>query len=154
MLKELFHKAYQGQSVGYVLVIARSSVDGQVVVVRKNRPVWQAGRFNYPGGKIERHESPLEAAAREMGEETGICLPMDRLRPVAHVLRQGVFEMFVFAVDAAEVRSATALTDEEVVLLSVAELRALTSAQGIENLPWLYDMAFDGAPKCARIEYE
>lgn len=154
MLKDLFHKAYTGPSIGYVLVIARTCEDGHVVVVRKNRPAWQAGRFNFPGGKIERSESPLEAAAREMVEETGIRLEPDQLRPVAHLLREGYFEVFVFASETPDIVAAKAHTDEDVVLLSISELHSLTQGECLENLPWLHDMAFDGRPKCARIEYD
>lgn len=60
----------------YVVVYARP-VDGttnaeEVLLVLKNRPPWQAGRYNLPGGKIEEGETPEEAAIRELKEETGL----------------------------------------------------------------------------------
>jgi 8-oxo-dGTP diphosphatase len=42
-----------------------------VLLIRKNRPDWQVGRFNGLGGKIEKGESPLAAMGREFVEETG-----------------------------------------------------------------------------------
>lgn len=43
-----------------------------VVLVRKDRPKWQAGLLNGVGGKIEAGESPKIAMAREFQEETGV----------------------------------------------------------------------------------
>ncbi|AIZ33126.1 NUDIX domain-containing protein [Pseudomonas parafulva] len=41
--------------------------EGQVLLVRK-----KGGRWNFPGGTVERGESPRVAAARELYEETGL----------------------------------------------------------------------------------
>lgn len=43
--------------------------EGQILFVRKRRSKW-----NLPGGRIERDETPLQAAMREMSEETGLSL--------------------------------------------------------------------------------
>lgn len=42
------------------------------VIQRKNRPEWQKGRLNFPGGHIEAGEDPVTAAVRELKEETGL----------------------------------------------------------------------------------
>lgn len=44
----------------------------EVLVLKKSRPTWQAGRLNLPGGKIEPGETPEKAASRELKEETGL----------------------------------------------------------------------------------
>jgi 8-oxo-dGTP diphosphatase len=44
--------------------------DGQVVLIRKNKPEWQAGKLNGVGGHVEPGETPLQAMAREWFEET------------------------------------------------------------------------------------
>lgn len=47
--------------------------EGKVVLIRKARPAWQAGRLNGVGGHVEpTDESPQHAMAREMREEAGI----------------------------------------------------------------------------------
>lgn len=51
----------------------------QVLLIEKNKPAWQAGRYNLPGGSIEPGETVHEAAARELFEETGITADDVRL---------------------------------------------------------------------------
>lgn len=48
-----------------------------VLLIRKLRPAWQAGRLNGVGGKVEFGESPDEAMAREFREETGHEAPLN-----------------------------------------------------------------------------
>ncbi|MEN5304080.1 NUDIX domain-containing protein [Pseudomonas sp. TWI628] len=50
--------------------------DGEVLFVRKRNAKW-----NLPGGTVERDETPLQAAHREMVEETGLAF--DELRYIA-----------------------------------------------------------------------
>lgn len=44
-----------------------------VVLIRKNRPDWQAGLLNGVGGKVEPSEGPRAAMVREFFEETGVA---------------------------------------------------------------------------------
>jgi len=55
----------------YVLGFAFDAEDEKVVLILKQKPDWQKGRFNGIGGKIEPGETPHEAMAREFTEETG-----------------------------------------------------------------------------------
>ena len=50
--------------------------DGEVLFVRKRNSKWKL-----PGGTVERDETPLQAARREMAEETGLAC--DELRYIA-----------------------------------------------------------------------
>lgn len=62
----------------YVLIYSqrynRESKGGiiEVLFILKDRPAWQAGKLNLPGGKIEPGETPEQAAIRELKEETGM----------------------------------------------------------------------------------
>lgn len=44
----------------------------EVLVIHKDRPKWQSGRLNLPGGKIEEGETVDQAGVREFFEETGL----------------------------------------------------------------------------------
>ena len=50
--------------------------DGEILFVRKRNAKW-----TLPGGRVEVNETPLQAALREMSEETGLAF--DKLRYVA-----------------------------------------------------------------------
>ena len=43
----------------------------EILLIRKKRGLG-AGKINAPGGRLERGESPLEAAIREVQEEVGV----------------------------------------------------------------------------------
>lgn len=63
--------------------------------------------WSLPGGLIDRGEEPIECAARELAEESGVRLPPDRLRPavpnaVVHPIGQWVDTVFVAHIDPAE----------------------------------------------------
>ena len=55
----------------YVLCMAMPD-ENHVVLIRKERPQWQAGRLNFPGGELKPGEIAQGAAAREYYEETGV----------------------------------------------------------------------------------
>ena len=50
----------------------------RVVLIEKQKPAWQAGKANFPGGKVELQDAAQEAhlacAIRETTEETGLIL--------------------------------------------------------------------------------
>lgn len=57
----------------YVLCYAHPSFDhGGLLLIEKRKPVWQSGKWNFPGGKIESGESISLAAIRELREETNV----------------------------------------------------------------------------------
>lgn len=55
--------------------------EGQVLLVRRANPPDQ-GRWGFPGGRMEMGETHMEAALRELGEETGITADQPRLLTV------------------------------------------------------------------------
>ena len=59
----------------YVVGLLFSEERSAVALIRKNRPAWQAGKWNGIGGKVEKGETPEQAMRREFEEEAGISLP-------------------------------------------------------------------------------
>lgn len=62
--------------------------DEQILFVRKRNAKW-----NLPGGRVEANETPLQAALREMSEETG--LQFDELAFVSEFVENNVIH-FLF----------------------------------------------------------
>lgn len=56
----------------YVLGFIFTNNKKKVLLVEKQNPEWQKGRFNGIGGKIEEGETPEEAMDREAMEEIGV----------------------------------------------------------------------------------
>lgn len=59
----------------YVVGLPFNRSFSNIILIRKNRPDWQAGMLNGIGGKIEAGEMPLDAMVRECQEEAGIVIP-------------------------------------------------------------------------------
>lgn len=73
-------------------------LDGQMLVMR-NSYGWK--RWTFPGGKIDRGESPIEAARRETIEETGI-VPIS-LKQIGEFVSRAEYKrdnIFVFLAEA------------------------------------------------------
>ena len=54
-----------------IYVLGFAFRDGEVCLIKKERPDWQKGKLNGIGGKLESCESPVGAMVREFREETG-----------------------------------------------------------------------------------
>lgn len=68
-----------------LLVVAAALIDRQARVLLAQRPAGKslAGLWEFPGGKLEGHESPEAALVRELAEELGITADPNALRPLA-----------------------------------------------------------------------
>lgn len=65
------------------LVVAGLLVDdrGRVLAARRSYPVELAGRWEFPGGKIEPGETPQQGLERELAEELGIRATVEQELP-------------------------------------------------------------------------
>ena len=57
------------QVVGAAIVRER-----RVLAARRTQPSVEAGRWEFPGGKVEAEESPEQALVREIAEELGVAV--------------------------------------------------------------------------------
>jgi 8-oxo-dGTP diphosphatase len=61
-----------------LLVVGAAIVrDGRVLAARRTTPPEAAGRWEFPGGKVDPGESPEEALVREVAEELGCEIEVD-----------------------------------------------------------------------------
>ena len=55
--------------------------DGRVLAARRTSPAEAAGRWEFPGGKVEPGETPEGALVREVAEELGCAISVSRWLP-------------------------------------------------------------------------
>lgn len=111
---------------------------GRVVLVRKNRPDWQAGKLNAVGGHVEEGERPIEAMRREFQEETG--LDLDGWEHFATVKGQDWGSVFFYrlTVEPDVLSQVRTVEDEEIVVIYEWDL---WEHAHLPNLRWLLPLA-------------
>ena len=69
--------------VDYLTVVAVAMIDaeGRVLVQQRLPGKQMAGLWEFPGGKVERNETPEEALVRELDEELGVEIVAADLAP-------------------------------------------------------------------------
>lgn len=122
----------------YVLALLFTPDGRQVVLMRRTRPAWQAGRVNALGGKILPGESAAAAASREVLEEAGVQVPEDAWCEIV-VWHDPVYRMHVLSAFHEAAQRAHTAEDQEVFLAATSDL----PAESIENLRWLVPLALD-----------
>ena len=135
----------------YVIGFLFDDFSGFLPRIRKNRPEWQAGKLNAPGGHIEEGETPLQAMTREFMEETGAMVTDWTLFAV---MFDPEFEVHCFFAEG-DVGECKTMTDERVFVVNPDHL---PEYEHIDNLLWLIPMAqsfIDSKPGCThyRVEY-
>jgi 8-oxo-dGTP diphosphatase len=71
---------------GALVVGAAIVRDGRLLAARRTTPGAAAGRWELPGGKVEPGESPRDALVREVREELGCGVGVDRWLAGAQVI--------------------------------------------------------------------
>lgn len=66
-----------------VVAVALLRDDGHILMQRRPEGKQHGGLWEFPGGKIDPGEGPVEAALREMEEELGVGLEAHALMPVS-----------------------------------------------------------------------
>ncbi len=110
-----------------------------VLLIRKNRPEWQKGKWNGVGGHIEAGETSVQAMRREFREETGTDVSEKRWQNFAIYRGKGWEVHFYRCEGSMDDVWPTTTTDEAVGNFAFYEL-PLTA---IPNLHWLIPMSCD-----------
>jgi 8-oxo-dGTP diphosphatase len=111
-----------------VIVAAIIIVDGRVLACERSAPPEVAGRWEFPGGKVEPGESDAAALARECVEELGVRVEVgDQVGPDVP-LAHGRAVLRVFAV--------RLLDGDQPRALEHAAMRWLAADQ-LDSVPWL-----------------
>lgn len=113
----------------YVLALAFDpSLEYVVGITKKRGPAFLLGRVCFPGGHVEEGETPAEAVAREMREETDVDIPQAAWQQTDFVAGDG-YELTTFAAVSPRVFQARAQEDEPVWQLRVASHREYARRQ-------------------------
>ncbi len=121
-----------------VLVLARTE-EKQWILVKQFRPAMREWTVEFPAGSIEPGESPEDAAARELFEETGyVCrslqpMGIGRIMASRHPARGYAF----FGQGASRTQDFRALDHTEVVLVTTANLKNLVQNGQFQQLAGL-----------------
>lgn len=111
-----------------------------VVLLEKQRPAWQQGRYNGVGGKIEPGENQLDAMVREFKEETGVETMPFQWSYFA-VLAGRDFEVhFFYAANQTAFEQARTVEAEEIHKVQLVDLHDLRW-KTIPNLQFLIPLA-------------
>jgi 8-oxo-dGTP diphosphatase len=122
----------------YVLGFAFAP-SGDVALIEKKRPVWQAGLFNGIGGHREQSETAVMAMTREFAEETGVVIEPVKWRKVGYMRADEVWRCTVFTTIDDRVRKIKTVTDETVYILAANECE-LMKDRLLENVPALLEL--------------
>lgn len=108
----------KGQVVGFVFDRQESTV----VLIRKNHPDYQKGKWNGIGGQVEQGELSVEAIRRECLEECGLDVPLSQWKYLEYVSE---WELHVFFCNINDIHRAKTLTKEEVKVFTNTETKKI-----------------------------
>lgn len=112
----------------------------QVLLIHKERPDWQKGRLNGPGGKVKKDELAPAAMRREFLEEAGVDVPEWRWFCTLRLTSQDRVHFLTANAKPGDPQPFTT-TDERVEWFDVEDV--IHGLQLIPNLRWLLPMALD-----------
>jgi ADP-ribose pyrophosphatase YjhB (NUDIX family) len=85
-----------------------------VMLIKKARPEWQKGKYNFPGGHTESDESPWDCIVREIQEETFCKTTKQDWLHIGQLENPGVYivDIFTMTMDINKLTGESTKTDE------------------------------------------
>jgi len=126
----------------YTIGVATTST--KVVLIKKTKPAWQAGKLNFVGGKVEGAESDARCVAREFHEETGVFTNTESWNYIGRMVRPSgpdAFYCAIFAMEDEVFNFCRTVTEEEIILMSKFEFEHPSDSpyQFMSNVKFIYD---------------
>ncbi len=132
-------RVYASAMTRYVLGFIFDASAERVLLIEKQRPLWQAGKLNGIGGKIETKEKPVAAMVREAFEECHLFSKVHDWLPVA-TLKHVDWNIEVFTT--AHTQNPHLLQTKTDEFVSWVDLKKLPS-NIVPNLLWLIPLSRD-----------
>jgi 8-oxo-dGTP diphosphatase len=141
----------------YVLGFSFSEDHEHVLLIKKDHPEWQKGKFNGVGGKLneqDEYENAYEAMVREFSEETGLqTTPQDW--EIFCTMKGEDWFVYCLHSYSDDIHNAKQLESEEPIVVPVKEISQLATSDGcIPNLAWLIPMALINDHIDASVAYQ
>lgn len=130
----------------YVMGFSFNEDMSRVLLMLKNRPDWQEGKYNGIGGKIEDTETPIEAMVREFREETGVATLEGDWNSLAflHGVHMGSeFELHCFFTEKILAFYNSYTTTDEPLFRAYAHTPPQFPERYVSSVPWLIWLARD-----------
>lgn len=125
--------------IDYVTGFMYSPNGERVVLINKNKPDWQKGKFNGVGGKIEEDETPEQAMSREFEEETGVITSSSDWQSFLILINPNKYRVYMLFTFSEKFDSVKTVEQEIVSLHHVNSL----PENIIPNLAWLIPLSQD-----------
>lgn len=123
----------------------------RVSLIKKNKPEWQAGKFNGIGGKIEEGETAIQAMVREFQEEAGVFIGEEDWKNFIRIEGKengdngrvdGAFSVDFFCTTVGNIDRLRCMTEEEIEVHFVSSITR-PGFPCLENIPWVVGLAVD-----------
>lgn len=134
---ELIAQERKKTATNYCVGFMFNEKETDVLLIEKQKPDWQRGKFNGIGGKVEVGETSSQAMKREFIEETGV--DTDKWKYIISIYGEG-WKVDVFTCKTDDVFEAETIEKERVCLIPLTDL---DNYNLISNLYWLIPMCLD-----------